>query len=225
MRVLVIEDNRRLAALLRRGLSEEGWEVELVHDGLAGRERLEQARYDAIVLDGMLPGLDGLAVLTGLRRGGDRTPVLMLTARDSVEQRIAGLDAGADDYLAKPFAFDELLARLRSVVRRSRGAATDVITVADLELDSASKTVHRGGQPIPLSAREFAVLECLAQHHGRVVSRERLLDRVYMHEDGGAASNVIEVYVSQLRRKIDREFTPKLIHTRRGFGYVLEVVE
>ena len=221
MRVLVIEDNRRLAALLRQGLREEGWTVELAHDGRAGLERLEDCRPDAIVLDWMLPELDGVAVLRALRRDGDRTPVLMLTARDTIEHRIEGLDAGADDYLVKPFALDELLARLRALVRRAKGSATDLIELADLRVDTRAKTVERGGQAIALSAREYAVLECLARSRGRVVSRDRLLEVVY--DDADVASNVIDVYVSQLRRKIDRDRSPKLIHTRRGLGYVLEV--
>jgi DNA-binding response OmpR family regulator len=224
MRVLVIEDNHRLAALLRQGMLEEGWQVAVAHDGRAGLSLLTDQHYDAIVLDWMLPELDGLGVLGVLRREGDRTPVLMLTARDAVEHRIAGLDAGADDYLVKPFALDELLARLRALVRRSKGAAASIIEVADLEVDTVAKTVRRAGQMVQLSAREFAVLECLAQSCGRVVSRDYLLERVYQH-DGDVSSNVIDVYVSQLRRKIDRGFTPKLIHTRRGFGYVLEVAE
>lgn len=222
LRALVIEDNPRMAALLTRGLREEGWEVYEAHAGRAGLEAALATPVDAIVLDWMLPEMDGLAVLRALRRAGDETPVLMLTARDEIGDRVLGLDAGADDYLVKPFAFDELVARLRALVRRTRGAAANVIEIADLRVDTAAKSVCRGETAITLSAREYAVLECLAQRRGRVVSRDRLLEHVYDHA-ADAKSNVIDVFVAQLRRKVDRGFEPKLIHTRRGFGYVLEV--
>ena len=222
MRVLVIEDNPKLAALLARGFGEEGWQVELAHDLAGGRARIEAEVYDAIVLDRMLPGGDGLNLLRSLRRAGDGTPVLVLTARDEVDDRVEGLDAGADDYLSKPFAYDELIARLHALVRRSRGVASNALVIGDLEVDSRAKIARRAGVLLDLSAREFAVLECLAQHHGRVVSRERLLDHVYGHAPE-TASNVIDVFIAHLRRKVDGVGVGKLIHTRRGLGYVLEV--
>ncbi len=221
MRVLVIEDNRRMAALLRQGLGEEGWTVDVAHDARAGREWLERERYDALVLDWMLPDGDGLGLLRALRREGEATPVLMLTARDTLDERVQGLDAGADDYLVKPFEFDELLARLRALIRRSRGGAANLIVVGDLEIDTKAKLARRGARAIELSAREYAVLECLALSRGRVVSRERLLEYVYVH-DAELGSNVIDVFVAHLRRKIDHASPVKLIHTRRGLGYVLE---
>jgi DNA-binding response OmpR family regulator len=221
MRVLVIEDNHRMAELLRQGLREEGWTTDLAHDAQAAREWLERERYDALVLDWMLPDQDGLTLLRSLRRAGEGTPVLMLTARDALGDRVQGLDAGADDYLVKPFEFDELLARLRALVRRARGGAANVIVVDDLEVDTKAKTARRGVRAIDLSAREYAVLECLALNRGRVISRERLLEYVY-DNDGDPNSNVIDVFVGHLRRKIDQASDAKLIHTRRGLGYVLE---
>ncbi len=221
MQILVVEDNFQLAALLKRGLQEEGYSVAVAHTGEQGLANACAGDYDAVILDRMLPELDGLAVLRQLRQRGLRLPVLMLTARDTIDDRIAGLDAGADDYLVKPFAFAELLARLRALVRRTRGATANVVEIADLRVDTVSKCVHRGGRPIDLSAREYAVLECLAANRGRVVSRERLYTHVYGHT-GDVASNVIDVYVAHLRKKVDRGFATKLIHTRRGLGYVLE---
>ncbi len=221
MRVLVVEDNRRMAALLVRGLKDEGWVVRSAHDGPTGLEAAREAGHDAIILDWMLPGMDGVEVLRRLRAEGDATPVLMLTAKDTVGDRITGLDTGADDYLVKPFAFDELVARLRALVRRTRGAAANVLEVGDLEVDTTAKTVRRGGREIQLSAREYAVLEYLAARQGRVVSRDQLFAHVY-DDAAEVGSNVIDVYVGHLRKKIDRDFDTKLIQTRRGLGYVLE---
>ncbi len=221
MRVLVIEDNLRMAALLRQGLGEEGWTVDLAHDASAGRKWLASERYDVLVLDWMLPDQDGLTLLRALRRAGEATPVLMLTARDALDDRVQGLDAGADDYLVKPFEFDELLARLRALVRRARGGAANVIVIGELEVDTKAKSAMRAGRTIELSAREYAVLECLALSRGRVVSRERLLEYVY-DRDSDPESNVIDVFIAHLRRKIDQLGEAKLIHTRRGLGYVLE---
>jgi DNA-binding response OmpR family regulator len=220
MRVLVIEDNHRMAALLRRGLGEEGWTVDLAHDARAAREWLAREHYDVAILDWMLPDQDGLGLLRSLRREGESLPVLMLTARDALDDRVAGLDAGADDYLIKPFEFDELLARVRALVRRARGGTANVIHVGDLEIDTKTKTARRADRTLELSAREYAVLECLALNRGRVVSRERLLEYVYERDD--TTSNVIDVFVAHLRRKLEAVGEAKLIHTRRGLGYVLE---
>ncbi|MBK7827495.1 response regulator transcription factor [Nannocystis sp.] len=222
MRVLVVEDNRQLARLLEQGLREAGCSVVLAHDGRAGLRVAQEGGHDVLVVDWLLPELDGLALLRALRRARDATPVLMLTARDAVADRVAALDAGADDYLVKPFAFVELLARLRALERRRKGAAASVIAVADLEIDTVGRTARRGGRELGLSAREFAVLERLALGRGRIVTREQLHDHVY---DAAAdlASNVVDVHVANVRKKVDVGFECKLIHTRRGLGYVLEV--
>ena len=221
MRVLLIEDNLELAKLLHRGFVEEGWQVEVAHDLRAGQAHCDNESWDAIVLDRMLPGGDGLLLLRRLREAEDDTPVLILTARDHVDDRVDGLDAGADDYLVKPFSFDELVARLHALVRRSRGVASNLVRVGDLELDTRAKLARRGGVTLELSAREYAVLECLVHSRGRVVSRERLLDHVYGH-GSETASNVIDVFIAHLRRKVDGAGASKLIHTRRGLGYMLE---
>lgn len=221
MRVLVVEDHRQLAALLEQGLREAGCSVVLAHDGRAGLELAGAGGHDVLVVDWLLPELDGLALLRAMRRRRDATPVLMLTARDAVADRVAALDAGADDYLVKPFAFAELLARLRALERRRKGAVSSVITVADLEIDTAARSARRGGRELGLSAREFAVLERLALGRGRIVTREQLHDHVY---DAAAdlVSNVVDVHVAHLRKKVDQGYACKLIHTRRGLGYLLE---
>jgi len=224
MRLLVIEDYAPLAGSLARGLRDSGYAVDLTGDGAEGLWYAESNDYDAIVLDLMLPGLDGMELLRRLRGGGDTTPVLILTARDTVADRVAGLDMGADDYLVKPFAFEELLARLRSLVRRSYQSATPVIAIADLEVDTGRRSVSRAGRTVPLTAREYALLEYLAHRHGQVVSRSELWEHVY---DFAAEpeSNVLDVYIARLRRKIDADHPVKLIHTRRGLGYLLDQVE
>ncbi|MCA9719841.1 MAG: response regulator transcription factor, partial [Myxococcales bacterium] len=202
-RVLVVEDHTQLARLLTRGLTEAGYEVDAVYDGKTGLERARDGRWSALVLDLQLPRLSGMEVLQALRADGSALPVLVLTARDAVTARVAGLDAGADDYLTKPFALEELLARLRALIRRSRGGACNKLTIDDLEVNTASKTARRGGEELRLSAREYAILEYLAEHQGRVVTRQTLLEHIYDGEDE-PASNVIDVYVGYLRRKIDR---------------------
>jgi DNA-binding response OmpR family regulator len=195
--------------------------VDATGDGAEGRAYAAASDYDAIVLDLMLPSLDGRELLRGLRARGDTTPVLILTARDTVADRVAGLDLGADDYLVKPFAFDELLARLRALVRRRYQHADPVLRVADLEVDTRARTVRRAGRPVPLTAREYALLEVLAHRRGQVVTRAELWEHVY---DFAAepASNVLDVYIGYLRRKIDDGHARKLLHTRRGQGYVLD---
>jgi DNA-binding response OmpR family regulator len=222
MRLLVVEDHPQLRQVLDQGLRDEGHTVSLAADGEAALERLFAGIFDAVVLDMMLPKLDGLAVLTEMRRNAIDTPVLILTARAQVSDRVQALDGGADDYLVKPFAFAELLARLRVLARRRFAAGTSgALKVADLEIDAAAKSVRRGGRSIRLTAREFAVLECLALRRGRVVSRSALLQLLYESETQ-PESNVVEVYVRSLRKKLAAAGDVPLIHTRRGLGYVLE---
>jgi heavy metal response regulator len=220
MRLLVAEDHPSLARSIADGLREEGYAVDLTFDG---EEALHLARtnpYDLLLLDIMLPSRDGWSVIQQMRRSCVRTPVLCLTARDSVQDRIRGLDLGADDYLVKPFAFEELVARVRAVIRRKHDVRSAVIHIADVEIDTARKSVQRSGKSIDLSAREFALLQYLAHRQGEVVSRSEIWDHLYDQHDE-AASNVVDVYVGYLRAKIDKGFDTKLIHTRRGQGYVL----
>ena len=220
VRILVAEDTLALAALLRRGLVEEGHAVDLAPTGDDAFARAAAVAYDALVLDLMLPGIDGLEVCRRLRAAGVWTPVLMLTARDAVEDRVAGLDAGADDYLPKPFAFDELLARLRALVRRGRPERPVVLEVGDLRLDPASRRAWRGAVELELSGKEFAVLETFARFPGQVLSRQQLADHAW--DDGFEhRSNVIDVYVRYLREKIDRPFGLRTLETVRGSGYRL----
>jgi heavy metal response regulator len=221
MRVLLVEDERKVAAFIRKGLTEEGYAVVVAHDGPAALAQAWAAEPEVIILDVMLPGLDGVEVARRLRAQGCAVPILMLTARDALRDKVQGLDAGADDYLTKPFAFEELLARLRALLRRSQGAATaTTLRVADLCLDPATRRVTRGGQVIDLTAREYALLEYLLRHAGRVLNRATLLQQVWDY-DFDPESNVVEVYINYLRRKVDEGFEPKLIHTVRGMGYVL----
>jgi two-component system OmpR family response regulator len=223
MRVLVAEDDVRLAALLQQSLSEAGWEVEVVHDGRSayGRALPDGIPYDVLLLDWMLPELDGVAVCRKLRALGVTTPVLMLTARGEVRDRIHGLDAGADDYLAKPFDLDELLARLRALRRRTSYDDLDVIAVDDLVIDVGSRNVQRDGTQIELSTREFDILHLLAANAGKVVSRYTILDEVWDGETD-LRSNVIDVYLATIRAKIDKPFGTSTITTVRGAGYRLE---
>ena len=223
MRVLVAEDDVRLAALLEQSLTEAGWEVEVVHDGRSayGRALPDGVPYDVLLLDWMLPELDGVAVCRRLRQLGVTTPVLMLTARGDVRDRVTGLDAGADDYLAKPFDLDELLARLRALHRRTAYDDLDLIEVDDLVIDVGSRTVRRAGTEIELSTREFDILHLLAANVGKVVSRYTILDEVWDGETD-LRSNVIDVYLATIRGKIDKPFGTSTITTVRGAGYRLE---
>jgi two-component system OmpR family response regulator len=224
MRLLIIEDDAKLAAVLQKGLEEESFAVDVCGDGASGLDLALGTDYDAVVLDLMLPGRDGLEVLRAARRKGRRTPVLVLTARSAIEDRVRGLDAGADDYLPKPFAFAELLARLRAITRRPPVEPATVLREDDLELDPARHEVRRGARRIELTAKEFALLEYLLRRKHLVVTRQMILDHVWnLDYDGG--SNLVEVYVSYLRRKVDQDFTPKLIQTVRGVGYVLRAPE
>ena len=219
MRILVVEDEQRMAALLKRGLTEEGHQVFVAHDGIAGYEMARSAEFDVIVLDIMLPGLDGLGVSRRLREARNQTPVLMLTARDTAANVIAGLDSGADDYLTKPFAFDVFLARLRAVSRRGAIPRSVCLEVADLKLDPSTRNVTRRGQPISLTPREFSLLELLMRNHGRVVTRDTILESVWGF-DSEVAGNTIEAFVRLLRLKVDAGDS-KLIHTVRGIGYTV----
>jgi len=218
MRVLVVEDQPKMQRLLCRGLQEGGFAVDAVSDGPSALHQATEGVYDAIVLDVMLPGLDGFQVLRRLRDAERWTPVVMLTARDAVIDRVRGLDGGADDYLVKPFAFSELLSRVRAVIRRGRPARPAVLRCGPLTLDPATRTTTVGGTDVSLSPREFAVLEMLLDRGGAVVTRTELLDSVWDSSYDGV-SNVVDVYVRSLRDKIDRRFGVQLIHTVRGAGY------
>ena len=220
MRVLLVEDDARVARFVARGLREQSYAVDVVEDGEAALYQASVATYDVIVLDVMLPKRDGLAVCRELRASGDATPVLMLTARDTVEDRITGLDTGADDYLTKPFAFGELLARLRALLRRGADVRPEVIGVADLAVDTRAHRVVRGGRSVSLTAQEYALLEYLARNAGRVVTRHEIAEHVW-DETYDPFTNLIEVYIGRLRRKLDGGASTPLIHTRRGTGYVL----
>ncbi len=221
MRVLVVEDDRRLARALRRVLEEERYVVDEVYDGIEGEDLAQTEDYDFIVLDVMLPGRDGISVCRDLRRARVATPILMLTARDTVQDRVAGLDAGADDYLVKPFASVELLARLRSIGRRRTDEFADAkLGADDLLMDLVRHEVQRGGKPIDLTAREFALLEYFLRHPGQALTRTQLLAAVWRY-DTEVVSNVVDIYVHYLREKIDRGFGKKLLYTIRGVGYAL----
>jgi two-component system OmpR family response regulator len=217
MRLLVVEDDVKLARALRRGLEQEGYAVDLAVSGDDALEHAAQTVYDAIVLDLMLPGRDGFAVCEALRDGERWVPVLMLTARGSVRDRIRGLDAGADDYLVKPFDFGELLARLRALMRRGPAERAPVLEIGDLSVDPETRVVTGNGQEVELTAREFSVLELLARRAGQVVSRAELLDEVW-EENYEGSPNIVDVYVGYLRKKLGR----RLIRTVRGSGFTLE---
>ncbi len=220
MRILVVEDEIKMAALLKRGLEHEGFAVDVSGDGLDALWAARENDYDAIVLDAMIPGCDGFEVCRTLRREGRWAPVLMLTARDELEDRVTGLDSGADDYLTKPFAFAELFARLRAVMRRTPGERPVVLRVGDLELDPATHEVRRGEVPIALSPKKFALLEEFMRHPGEVLSRTRILEHVWDFAYDGT-SNVVDVYVGYVRDAIDRPFGCDSIETVRGVGYRL----
>ena len=220
MRLLVIEDHAPLRKTLARGLRDAGYAVDTTGSGVDGLWYAQNHPYDVVILDVMLPGIDGFEVLRRLRGAGQTTHVLVLTARDAVADRVTGLDLGADDYLVKPFAFDELLARLRAMVRRRYDRADPVIRIDDLEVDTRARRARRGGRVLELSAREYALLEYLAHRAGEIVSRTELWDHAY-DEAAEPGSNVLDVHISHLRKKIDDGQARKLIHTRRGQGYVL----
>ncbi|HEV8293359.1 MAG TPA: response regulator transcription factor [Tepidisphaeraceae bacterium] len=220
MRLLVAEDHPKLARSIANGLREEGYSVDLTFDGDEAAHLLSSNEYDCVILDIMLPGKEGWDVLNEIRARGNRAPVLCLTARDAPEDRVKGLDLGADDYLVKPFDWDELLARIRALIRRAHGQASTTIRVGDLEINTLSKTVTRAGNAITLSAREYGLLHYLALRAGQVVSRTDVWEHLYDQEEE-LSSNVVDVYIGYLRNKIDKPFDMKLIHTRRGHGYML----
>jgi len=220
MRVLVVEDEPGIAQFIRQGLSEAGYAVDVAHDGHEGLDYALVAAYDVLVLDILLPKLDGLRLLRVLRDRGIKTPVLLLTAKDTVEDRVRGLDVGADDYLVKPFAFPELVARLRALLRRPPLQMDPILRFGDLAMDTARREVRRGGHLIELSPREFTLLEYLMRHPGHVLTRTQITEHVW-NFDFFSDSNVVDVYIGYLRRKIDRGFDRPLLHTVRGVGYRL----
>ncbi|HPE39119.1 MAG TPA: response regulator transcription factor [Bacillota bacterium] len=221
MRILLAEDEKDLNQVIKQKLTSDGYFVDCCYDGEEALDYLECTDYDAIILDIMMPKKDGYEVLRMLRQAGKTTPVLFLTARDAISDRVKGLDSGANDYLVKPFSFDELTARLRAMTRSSFGMVSNMITVADLHLDIAAHTVKRGGNEIILSAKEYALLEYLMRNAGIVLSREKIEDHIW-NADYEGGTNVVDVYISYLRRKIDDGYSRKLIHTVRGSGYVLK---
>ncbi len=224
MKILIVEDEQKTGDYLKQGLSEAGFVADLARDGLDGLHLALTGDYDLVVLDVMLPKLDGWEVLRQIRQNGKHLPVLFLTARDQVEDRVKGLEFGADDYLVKPFAFSELLARVRALLRRGKTSEPELLQIADLELDLLRRRVTRSGKRIDLTAKEFALLELLLRRQGEVLPRSLIASQVWdMNFDSD--TNVIEVAVRRLRAKIDDDFEPKLIRTVRGMGYVLEVPE
>lgn len=220
MRLLVVEDERDLNKVICKMLEKAGYSVDCCFDGEEALDFMDAGEFDAIVMDIMMPKLNGLEVLKTIRANGNKTPVLLLTARDSISDRVKGLDAGAEDYLVKPFAFEELLARIRVMTRKTSGNNTNVFTVADLVLDVNTHTVTRNGSAITLSAKEFDILEYLIRNKGIVLSREKIENHVWNFDYSGG-TNVVDVYIRYLRKKIDDEYDKKLIHTIRGKGYVL----
>jgi two-component system, OmpR family, response regulator MprA len=223
MRILVVDDERAVRDSLRRALELDGYEVELAADGREALYRFEagdNGQPDAVILDVLMPGMDGLEVCRRLRKSGSSVPVLMLTARDEIESRVAGLDAGADDYVTKPFALEELLARVRALLRRAGGSSTEVLRFADLELDPGTREVRRGGDPIELTRTEFSLLELFMLNPRQVLTRSVIFERVWGY-DFGFASNSLDVYIGYLRRKTEAGAKPRLIQTVRGVGYAL----
>jgi len=222
VRILLVEDEIKVGNAVSEGLRAEGYEVTWAQTGEEGFFHASSQGFDLIVLDVMLPGRDGIEVLQTLRKQGAKTPVLLLTAKDAIEDRVLGLDAGADDYLVKPFAFAELTARLRALLRRNKPESAGVLTIAGLEIDPIRRIVSREGQRIDLTAREFELLEYLARNHGRVVSRQMLARDVWQETDRATPlDNVIDVHIARLRRKMDDPFETKLLHTVRGVGFTL----
>ena len=221
MRILVVEDEPDLKEITAKRLKAEGYGVDTCDNGKDAQYYIEHTPYDLILLDVMLPGADGITVLKNIRKKGMKTPVLLLTARDSIEDRVTGLDNGADDYLTKPFAFDELLARIRVILRRRSNEASNRLVLGDLIMDLATHQVTRAGTEISLSAKEYAILEYMMHNKGMVLSRSRIEEHVWNYDFEGG-SNVVDVYMRHLRKKIDAPFEKKMIHTVRGSGYVIK---
>jgi DNA-binding response OmpR family regulator len=220
MRVLLVEDHKPISRMLKRGLEEEGFAVDVADDGEEGDFKARSAQYDVIVLDLMLPKIDGLTLLQNWRRDGIQTHVLVLTARGGLDDKVKGLDLGADDYLTKPFDTEELLARLRALIRRGHQVKDPILRIFDLEIDTAARRVKRAAQPIHLTPKEYALLEFLAFHRGKVATRTMIWEHLYDEQDE-STSNVVDVYIRYLRNKIDKGFDPPLILTRWGEGYLL----
>jgi len=222
MRILVIEDETKVGCFIKRALEEESYAADLCEDGAKGLQMALNTNYDLLIVDLMLPSLPGLEILRGVRQARIQTPILILTAQSQVDQRVKGLDAGADDYLTKPFAIDELLARIRALLRRGSTESPGVLQIDDLTLNPATREVTRDGQRIDLTLKEYALLEYLMRHTGRVLTRPMISEHVW-NQDFDTFTNVIDVYVNYLRNKIDRGRSKKLIHTIRGSGYMLKV--
>jgi two-component system, OmpR family, response regulator len=221
MRILIVEDEKSLADILKKGLEEEGYAVDVAYNGEEGQYLAENDPSDLMILDIMLPGVDGMTILNRIRRIGIKTPVLLLTAKDAVTDKVSGLDSGADDYLTKPFSFEELLARIRALLRRQAGVKTSLITIEDLTIDIASREVKRAGKDIALSAREYSLLEYMAMNRNSVLSRTALTEHLY-DQDFDLDSNVIDVFINRIRNKLDRGHKRQLIRTMRGAGYMLK---
>jgi|SRR5579875_234291 len=222
MRLLIVEDERNLAESLKAGLQEKGYAVDVAHTGSDGFLMAENEQYDVIILDILLPEINGLEICQRLRRSGNNVPILMLTAKDTIDDLVMGLDSGADDYLTKPFAFRELLARIRALVRRNSVTKDTIIRLADIEINTSTRQVTRGGQPVELTSKEYAILEYLAHHPNRVLTREQIIDHVW-NLDFSCESNIIDVYIGYLRRKLNDKDEPRLLQTVRGCGYRLTV--
>ena len=220
MRILVCEDQKDLNKIITKHLTSEGYSADSCYDGQEALDFMDMADYDAVILDVMMPKKDGFAVLREMRSVKNATPVLFLTARDSIEDRVRGLDLGGNDYLIKPFSFDELLARIRAMTRKTAGNASNIFTAADLTLDVSSRSCRRGEKDIALSAKEFSLLEYLMRNKGRVLTRDMIENNLWTYEYEGG-TNAVDVYIRYLRKKMDDDFEPKLIHTVRGSGYVL----
>jgi two-component system copper resistance phosphate regulon response regulator CusR len=221
MKILIIEDDPDISSAVREGLDEAGYYTVVCRDGERGLRLASQGQFSLILLDLMLPSMDGITICKKLREQRVNTPILMLTARDAIPERVTGLEAGADDYLCKPFDFEELLARVRAMLRREKTVKAGVVQVDDLIVDTAGRTVSRGGKEIPLTSREYTLLEALATHEGQVLTRDAILERVWLEED--SVSNLVDVYIRSLRKKIDQDHERKLIHTVYGMGYVMRV--
>ena len=222
MRLLVVEDEKKLNELITKKLKKEYYGVDSCFDGEEAIRYVEGTEYDAVILDIMLPKLDGFEVIKRIRAKKNKVPILLLTARDNRDDKVKGLDYGADDYLVKPFIFEELMARIRVLLRRNSGNADNVVTIANLKVDLDAKTVFRDDLLIKLSGREYSILEYLIRNKGKILSRERIEDHIWNYDYEGG-TNVIDVYIRYLRKKIDDSYTPKLIHTVRGLGYVLRI--
>ncbi len=218
MRILIVEDELRLASVIKKGLIEEGFAVDTASDGEEGLYLAETESYDLIILDIMLPKVDGLTICRKLRSNNIKTPVLMLTAKSTIEEKVAGLDSGADDYLTKPFAFLELRSRIHALIRRSKNEASPILVISDLILDPIKHTITRGNKPVSLTPKEFAVLELLLRHKNEVVTRTMIIEHVWDY-NFDSMSNVVDVFVASIRRKVDRGAKMKLIHTLHGVGY------